>query len=78
MKKLMEMLEEKFNIEAFYRDNRELIIKVAAVALAIVAAFLFLLPVMMIQELLPEMMLKRRFLLLNHRLLQYMWISEEK
>ena len=39
MKKLMEMLEEKFNIEAFYRDNRELIIKVAAVALAIVAAF---------------------------------------
>ena len=39
MKKLMEMLEEKFNIEAFYRDNRELIIKVAVVALAIVAAF---------------------------------------
>lgn len=39
MKKLMEMLKEKFNIEAFYSDNRELIIKVAAVALAIVAAF---------------------------------------
>ena len=39
MKKLMEMLEEKLNIEAFYKDNREMIIKVAAVALAIVAAF---------------------------------------
>lgn len=39
MKKLIEMFEEKFNIEAFYRDNREMIIKVAAVALAIVAAF---------------------------------------
>lgn len=39
MKNIIEKLGENINIEAFFRKNKELIIKVAAVALAIVAAF---------------------------------------
>ena len=39
MKKLMEKFVNGIDLEAFFRDNKEMIIKVAAVALAIVAAF---------------------------------------
>lgn len=39
MRKIFELLEGKFDIERFFNSNKELIIKVAAVALAVVAAF---------------------------------------
>lgn len=43
MKRLMELIHEKtgyrFDIEAFCRNNRQMLIKVAAAALAVVAAF---------------------------------------
>ena len=50
MKKLMEKFVNGIDLEAFFRDNKEMIIKVAAVALAIVAAFLCLLPRVVIQN----------------------------